>query len=96
MSDLRFEELPDRDNWTWRRIGETLVVAARNWWARAFGRGRAWDEGRDTALANAAMVAHDMGRPDIRHAINRLMPKDSPYRPRDCDEPDPTPTPGAQ
>lgn len=61
------------------RRGVRLRVALRNWWSRAFGRGRAWDEGRDTALANAAMLAHDMGRPDIRQAINRLMPDGSPY-----------------
>jgi hypothetical protein len=59
------------------------MTRLRNWWARALGRGRAWDEGRDTALANAAMVAHDMGRPDIRMAINRLIPMDSPYKPVD-------------
>lgn len=58
-------------------------VALRNWLARAFGRGRAWDEGRDLALANAAMVAHDMGRPDIRRAINRLIPEGSPFIPPD-------------
>lgn len=40
-------------------------------------------EGRDSALANAAMVAHDFGHPDIRHKINQLIPEGSPNRPRD-------------
>lgn len=44
---------------------------------------RAFAEGRDTALANAAMVAYDRGHPDIRIAINRLIPMDSPYKPLD-------------
>jgi hypothetical protein len=65
------------------RRGARARVALRNWWARAFGRGRAFDEGRDTALANAAMVAHDMGRPDIRLRINGLMPDGSPFIPMD-------------
>lgn len=30
-------------------------------------------DGRNSALDNAAMVAHDMGRPDIRKAINHLV-----------------------
>jgi len=59
-----------------------MRLALRNWWARAFGRGAAWDEGRDAALANAAMVAYDMGRPDIRRAINQLIPP-GPRRPSD-------------
>jgi hypothetical protein len=58
-------------------------TALSNWWARAFGRGEAWDEGRDTALANAAMVASDMGYPDVRKAINHLMPDGSPFIPFD-------------
>jgi hypothetical protein len=65
------------------RIAAVGIVAADNWWRRALGRGAAWDEGRDTALANAAMVAHDMGRPDIRQAINRLIPDGSPFIPFD-------------
>lgn len=64
-------------------LSERLRVSMRNWWARAFGCGNARDEGRGTALANAAMVASDMGRPDIRHAINALMPDGSPYIPLD-------------
>lgn len=42
-------------------------------------------EGRDAALANAAMTAHDMGHPDVRKAINRLIPDDSPAIPIDDD-----------
>lgn len=60
-----------------------MRLLVRNWWARAFGRHRAWCEGRDTALANAAQLARDMGRPDIRLAINALMPADSKYLPLD-------------
>lgn len=59
------------------------MLRLRNWWGRAFGRGRAWDEGRDTALVNAAILAYNMGRPDIRQAINRLIPDGSPYIPLD-------------
>lgn len=33
----------------------------------------AFIEGRDSALDNAAMKAHDMGRPDIRWEINHLV-----------------------
>ena len=33
---------------------------------------RAFIEGQDTAIDNAAMKAYDMGRPDIREAINQL------------------------
>jgi len=40
-------------------------------------------DGRDAALANAAMVAHDMGYPHVRQAINQLFPEDSPARPID-------------
>lgn len=54
---------------------------------------RAFAEGRDSALANAAMVAHDMGRPDIRLAINALMPDDSPAIP--VDDPRRAPPPPA-
>jgi hypothetical protein len=32
-------------------------------------------DGQCGALHNAAMIAYDMGRPDIRHAINRLLPE---------------------
>lgn len=55
-----------------RRRIYNLTVPARNWWAGAFGRRAAFIEGRDIALANAAMVAYDMGRPDIRERINSL------------------------
>jgi hypothetical protein len=68
---------------TWGRTAEEAKVALSNWWARAFGRGAAWDEGRDTALANAAMVASDMGHPEGRQAINRLIPDGSPFIPMD-------------
>jgi len=44
---------------------------------------KAFAEGRDAALANAAMKAYDMGHPDVRKAINRLMPDDSPAIPID-------------
>ena len=40
-------------------------------------------EMRDAALANAAMVAWDMGHPDVRLAINRLIPDGSPAIPID-------------
>lgn len=40
-------------------------------------------EARDSALANAAMLAHDMGHPDVRHAINQLIPE-GPRRPSDA------------
>lgn len=40
-------------------------------------------EMRDAALANAAMTAYDMGHPDVRLAINRLIPDDSPAIPVD-------------
>jgi hypothetical protein len=33
----------------------------------------AYIEGRDVAIDNAAMTAYDMGRPDIRDAINKLV-----------------------
>ena len=52
-------------------------------WLRRLVFGRVWDEARDTALASAAMTAFNMGRPDIRHAINRLIPMGSKYKPRD-------------
>lgn len=68
-----------------RRHTYNLFVPLRNWWARAFGRGAAFDEGRDVALANAAMTAYDMGRPDIREAINRLIPVGSKYKPKDSE-----------
>lgn len=64
-------------------LAEPAAVALGNWWARALGRGAAWDEGRDAALCNAAMLAHDMGRPDIRQAINSLIPDGSPFIPLD-------------
>lgn len=51
---------------------ETVRVALRNWWAGAFGKRRAFVEGGLIAFDNAAMVAHDMGRPDIREAINEM------------------------
>jgi hypothetical protein len=73
----------DRGERTAVRLYRVAACRLRNWWARAFGRGAAWDEGRDTALANAAMVAYDMGRPDIREAINRLIPVGSKYKPLD-------------
>lgn len=73
---------PDRHE-AWRRLAAEIACFLRNKWGRAFGRGRAWDEGRDTALANAAMLAYDMGRPDIRLAINRLIPIGSIYKPAD-------------
>jgi hypothetical protein len=40
-------------------------------------------EGRDAALANAAMLAHDMGHPEMRRAINQLIPEESGRRPVD-------------
>lgn len=46
----------------------------------------AFIKGRDIALDNAAMKAYDMGRPDIREAINHLV--DPPRGPAD-----PSPTP---
>lgn len=58
------------------------MTMLRNWLRRLV-YGRVWDEARDSALANAAMVAHDMGRPDIRQAINRLIPVESPCKPHD-------------
>jgi hypothetical protein len=57
-------------------------VRLRNWLTRLI-YGRVWDEARDVALANAAMTAYDMGRPDIRLAINRLIPLGSKYKPSD-------------
>lgn len=56
----------------WTRVSNALVPL-RNWWAGAFGRRRAFIEGRVAAIDNAAMKAYDMGRPDIREAINRLV-----------------------
>lgn len=47
------------------------------------GERRAFAEGRDAALANAAMKAHDMGHPDVRLAINALIPDGSPAIPLD-------------
>lgn len=44
---------------------------------------RDFAEGRDTALANAAMLAYDMGHPDVRRAINQLIPEESGNRPID-------------
>jgi hypothetical protein len=51
---------------------------------------KAFAEGRDAALANAAMTAYDMGHPEIRKAINRLIPDDSPAIPIDDDRKRPT------
>lgn len=52
-----------------RRRVYNLTVPFRNWWNGAFGRRKAFIEGRDIALAHAAMIAHDMGRPDIQARI---------------------------
>jgi hypothetical protein len=49
-----------------------LLVALSNWWAGAFGRRKAFREGGNVAWDNAAMIAQDMGRPDIREAINKF------------------------
>jgi hypothetical protein len=57
----------------WRTRVSNALVPPRNWWHRITGRQRAGIEGRDGAIDAAAMVAHDMGRPDIREAINRLV-----------------------
>jgi hypothetical protein len=46
-------------------------------------------EGRDSALANAAMLALDMGYPHVRKAINQLIPEGSPARPSDTPPGDP-------
>jgi outer membrane murein-binding lipoprotein Lpp len=83
VSPLRWWRQGNR--YCYGRGAVSAKVRLRNWWARAFGRGKAWDQGRDTALANAAMVAHDMGHPDVRKAINRLIPDRSPYIPLDDD-----------
>ena len=50
-----------------------FTLPVRNWWFGAFGRRAAFIEGRDLALAHAAMIAHDMGRPDIQEAINKSV-----------------------
>lgn len=50
-----------------------LTVPIRNWWLGAFGRRAAFIEGRDIAIDHAAMIAHDMGRPDICEAINNSV-----------------------
>jgi hypothetical protein len=50
-----------------------FTLPVRNWWLGAFGRRKAFIEGRDLALDHAAMIAHDMGRPDIREAINNAV-----------------------
>lgn len=42
-----------------------------------------FEDGRDSALANAAMLAYDMGHPDVRQAINQLIPEGSDARPID-------------
>lgn len=34
---------------------------------------RAYIEGRDNAIDNAAMKAYDMGHPEVREAINSLV-----------------------
>lgn len=49
-----------------------LFVPARNWWNGAFGRKAAYIEGRNAAIDNAAVLAYDMGHPDVRKAINNL------------------------
>ncbi len=54
-------------------LAARAAVWLKNWWAGAFGRCRAFIEGRDAAIDNAAMTAHDMGRTDIRDAINKLV-----------------------
>jgi hypothetical protein len=38
-------------------------------------RERSFEEGWAAALHSAAMIAHDMGHPDVRHAINQLLPE---------------------
>ena len=48
-----------------------MILWLRNWWAGACGRRKAFIEGRDIAIDHCAMIAYDMGRPDIREAINR-------------------------
>lgn len=53
-------------------IIERLSVALGNWWHGAFGRRAAFKEGGNVAFDNAAMMAHDMGHPEIREAINQM------------------------
>jgi len=51
-----------------------MIVRLRNWWFRGL-HGRVWDEARDAAFDNAAMVAYDAGCMDVYRAINRLRGK---------------------
>lgn len=59
-------------------MSERLRVAVRNWWACAFGRQRAFIEGRDIAIDTCACKAVEMGRPDIADAINALCERGKP------------------
>ena len=65
------------------RIAAVVALKTKQVRDRLLGRDVAFAEGRDTALCNAAMVAHDMGHPDVRVAINRLIPVGSVYKPMD-------------
>lgn len=61
-------------------VAEVVAVDVRNWWARAFGRGAAWDEARDLALVMAAFVARDMGHRDVEDRIREMIPAGSMFR----------------